>query len=244
MKILLVDDEPITIKVVTKLLNNNNYDVIQANNGKSAIAELNKNSFIDMIISDIVMPEMDGFQLLKYIKSKDNLNKIPVLITSSSDDKDSVIKCIQLGAKDYMLKPLNPQLLLKKIDKILKKVPKSVLVVDDEELILNLLKKILEREKFDVITATSGEKALDMLSSNNIGVVISDIEMPGIDGLELLSKVKAKNKDISVLMITGKGGKYDKNYVLKAGADGYITKPFKNFEITEAVTRHLHSKNS
>ena len=240
MKILLVDDEPIAAKVVTKFLNKNNYEVIQANNGKSAIEELKKSSSINMIISDIVMPEMDGFQLLKYVKSNNNLKKIPVLITSSSDDKDSVVKCIQLGAKDYMLKPINPQLLLKKIDKILKKIPKSILVVDDEELILNLLKKILEREKFNVITTTSGEKALDIISSKNIGVIISDIEMPEIDGLELLSKVKAINKDISVLMITGKGGKYDKDYVLKAGADGYITKPFKNFEITEAVTKHLH----
>jgi len=240
MKILLVDDEPIAAKVVTKFLNKNNYEVIQANNGKSAIEELKKSSSINMIISDIVMPEMDGFQLLKYVKSNNNLKKIPVLITSSSDDKDSVVKCIQLGAKDYMLKPINPQLLLKKIDKILKKIPKSILVVDDEELILNLLKKILEREKFNVITTTSGEKALDIISSKNIGVIISDIEMPEIDGLELLSKVKAINKDISVLMITGKGGKYDKDYVLKAGADGYITKPFKNFEITEAVAKHLH----
>ena len=104
----------------------------------------------------------------------------------------------------------------------------TILVVDDEEDILELVRHHLKREGYEVQIATSGEKALAAARSGAIALIVLDLMLPGIDGLEVTRKLKndPQTKHIPVLMLTAKGEESDVVAGLELGADDYITKPF------------------
>lgn len=112
--VLVVDDEETSQIYFSRQLQQYNLNVVAANHGKQAIAEMGQQPF-DLILLDIIMPEMNGFQVLEAIKANPNLSHIPVVVVSGLDDLDSLIRCIELGAEDYLFKPLNPVLLKARI---------------------------------------------------------------------------------------------------------------------------------
>lgn len=112
-----------------------------------------------------------------------------------------------------------------------------ILVVDDEEMMRELLNKILSREGYNIITACDGEDALQKIASQKFDIVISDMKMPKMNGFELLKHIKADYQNISVIIMTAYGDTYTVKDALLLGADEYITKPFKSYEITLVVER-------
>ena len=113
----------------------------------------------------------------------------------------------------------------------------SILVVDDEEMMRSLLLKILSREGFKVEAAEDGIHALEHLSSSKYDVVISDMKMPRMNGFELLKESKERHPDTAVIIMTAYGDTYTVKDALLLGADEYITKPFKSYEISLVVDR-------
>ena len=112
-----------------------------------------------------------------------------------------------------------------------------ILIVDDEALMRNLLQKILQREGYKTLTAANGTEALNMMASNEVDIVISDLKMPEIDGFALLKELKETYPDVGVIIMTAYGDTYTVKDALLLGADEYITKPFKSHEITLVVER-------
>lgn len=112
-----------------------------------------------------------------------------------------------------------------------------ILVVDDEEDILELIRFHLEREGYQVICAETGEKALATARSSGPGLVILDLMLPGIDGLEVarLMKADAALQDLPIVMLTAKGEEADVVTGLELGADDYITKPFSPRVLTARI---------
>ena len=235
MKILIVEDDKVSSKLIDTILTKNGYETLLAASVQEGISYLESTSHISLIVLDIMMPDEDGFTLLKHLSRQELKMKIPVLMCSAAGDKDSVVKSAALGAVDYIRKPIEPELLQTKVKNIISKWWKTALIVDDEKIIREILKNTLERERFDVLLAESGVAALKLLSSKQVDVVISDIQMPEMSGMDLLSQIKAHYPDLPVIMITGQSGKFDKDDVLTAGADGYINKPFKNIDIIKTV---------
>jgi CheY-like chemotaxis protein len=238
MKVLVVENDPKSSLEINGILTKNGFDVAQATSVKNAVNTLQSDLSIGLIISDINMPESDGFELLKYLRNNKIHKNTPILMCSATGDKESVLKSIRLGAKDFIVKPVNPNTLMEKIHKITR--PRSaprIMVIDDDEFILDVLEKIIERDGYEVITFTSAREALQALESEEVKVIISDIAMPEMDGMELLVNVKARYPKICMLMVTGHAGKYGKESVIDAGADGFISKPFKNIEITRTLQR-------
>jgi DNA-binding NtrC family response regulator len=113
----------------------------------------------------------------------------------------------------------------------------SILVVDDEQLLRDLLVKILSKEGYQVETAVDGEEALEKLRQNRYSLLISDIKMPRLNGFELLKQVKQAYPEMGVIMMTAYGDSFSVKDSLLLGADEYITKPFKSFEIYLIVER-------
>lgn len=111
----------------------------------------------------------------------------------------------------------------------------SVLIVDDEKFIRDILSRIVIREGYHTDTAEDGVEAFDKIRENEFHFVISDINMPNMDGLELLKKIKEHDSGIQVLLITSKAGVHSAEDILRAGADFFITKPFKNAEIAKTL---------
>ncbi len=113
----------------------------------------------------------------------------------------------------------------------------TILVVDDEEMMRSLLSKILTRDGYTLVTAEDGQAALEVLSSRPVSIIISDIKMPRLNGFELLKAVKTKYPEIGMIMMTAYGDTFTVKDALLLGADEYITKPFKSFEISLVVER-------
>ena len=113
----------------------------------------------------------------------------------------------------------------------------NILVVDDEQIMRDLLEKILSREGYNIITATDGVDALEKISSTKVDIVISDMKMPKMNGFELLKHIKADYEGVGMIIMTAYGDTYTVKDALLLGADEYITKPFKSYEISLVVER-------
>jgi len=107
----------------------------------------------------------------------------------------------------------------------------TILVVDDEPNYLIVLSELLKEEGLEVLTAQSGEKGFKIVEDNDLDLVITDMRMPGMGGLELLEAVKSHNKDLPVIMITAFGEVEKAVVAMKAGAYNYLVKPFNNEEL-------------
>ncbi len=113
----------------------------------------------------------------------------------------------------------------------------TILVVDDEAMIRNLLEKILAKEGYKILLAKDGQEALDIISTKKVDIVISDMKMPRMNGLDLLKALKRDRPEIGVVIMTGYGDTYTVKDALLLGADEYITKPFKSYEMLMIVER-------
>lgn len=113
----------------------------------------------------------------------------------------------------------------------------NILIVDDEQIMRDLLNKILSREGYNIITATDGVDALEKINCTKVDIVISDMKMPKMNGFELLKHIKADYEDIGIIIMTAYGDTYTVKDALLLGADEYITKPFKSYEISLVVER-------
>lgn len=118
--ILVVDDNDANREILSRRLKQQGYRIVMAENGYRALEQLERASF-DLVLLDVMMPGMDGHEVLRRIKSDSKLRHIPVLIISANTELDSVIKCIERGAEDYLSKPFNPTLLKARIGAILEK---------------------------------------------------------------------------------------------------------------------------
>ncbi len=102
---------------------------------------------------------------------------------------------------------------------------RKILVVDDQESMRVLLQDMLEAIGYEVTLAEGGEQALGILRESNFDLVLSDLNMPGMDGTALLRSVKSSAPDLPVVIITGYGTFHTEKRVMREGADGYISKP-------------------
>lgn len=115
------------------------------------------------------------------------------------------------------------------------KVKAAVLIVDDEKIIREVLARSVIREGYSVEQATDGRNAMDKLALSPFDIVITDIKMPIMDGMELVKKISVQYPDISIIVITAYADSHTPADTLEAGADRHITKPFKSYEIAEAL---------
>src|ERR1043165_6226118 len=118
--LLVVDDNKVNRILLARGLEQYGHKVETAENGKQALEKLRADSF-DLVLLDIEMPEMNGYQVLEMCLGDSELRDIPVIMTSSLDEVDSVVKCIELGAEDYLNKPINPILLRARVNASLEK---------------------------------------------------------------------------------------------------------------------------
>jgi sigma-B regulation protein RsbU (phosphoserine phosphatase) len=169
-KILIVDDEPFNVDYIEQELEESDYETIVAVNGQEALEKVSAES-PDLILLDIMMPIMDGFEVLKRLKANPETRDIPVIVISASNDLQSVVKGIKIGAEDYLPKPFEPTLLHARITSSLEKKR----LRDLEQLYL----KSLERE-FDI----AREIQMDFLPS----------ELPKVEGWEIAAYFNAAHE--------------------------------------------------
>jgi serine phosphatase RsbU (regulator of sigma subunit) len=169
-KLLIVDDEPFNVDYLEQELEESDYKIISAVNGREALEKVQA-ELPDLILLDIMMPVMDGFEILKYLKANSATRDIPVIVISANNDLGNVVKGIQLGAEDYLPKPFEPVLLRARISSSLEKKH----LRDMQQLYL----KSLERE-------------LDIGREIQQGFLPS--ELPKVSGWEIAAYFKAAHE--------------------------------------------------
>ena len=117
-QILVVDDDPINARFIASLLRENEYDVIVAENGAQALELVGKHEFA-MVVCDLVMPYRDGYSVLRAIRRNEAYRNLPVLLLSMRDREEDIVKGLEEGADDYVIKPFNARELMARIRKIL-----------------------------------------------------------------------------------------------------------------------------
>lgn len=148
--VLAVDDNESNRDMLSRRLLRHGLTVDVAINGIDALAQLEAKAF-DLVLLDIMMPELDGFEVLKRMKASDNLRHIPVVMISALDELESVVRCIEAGAEDYLSKPFNPTLLRARIGACLEK--KALRDQEQEYLAtIETTQKRLKRELDDATT--------------------------------------------------------------------------------------------
>jgi DNA-binding response OmpR family regulator len=117
--ILIVDDNAMNRDMLSRRLQREGYDILCASNGRDGLDTVAK-SDIDLILLDILMPEMDGYQVLRELKKDPATARLPVIMLTAVNDVDSVKRCIDLGADDYLIKPFNSVLLRSRIEVVIR----------------------------------------------------------------------------------------------------------------------------
>ena len=242
-KILVIDDEPAIAQLIKINLEADGYEVDTALDGMEGI-EKAKASPPDVITLDVLMPGMNGFQVMELLKKNPGTADIPVIFISivEGPQKD---RGFHLGAVDFLTKPIEYGELLKSLKKIessigkVTGVKKEVLVIDDERDVANLIKVNLEDQGYDVFVAYNGPDAIAIARERKPEVIILDLAMPGMDGFSVMKVLKQdkETEHIPIIVLTGHDTKGYKQKSLMLGAAQYMTKPFSEKDIVEEIKK-------
>lgn len=136
-----------------------------------------------------------------------------------------------------------PQLFLKGTDPMSSMNPATILLVDDDPLVRDCAARLLQEQGLRVISSSDGQEALDQLGNELVDVVLSDIKMPGLTGLELLEKIRARDPEIPVLLMTGYADLEMAVAAIQGGVFDFILKPFNLPQLFHAVDKALNFKH-
>ena len=123
-KILIIDDSELMLKMISDILVSAGFDVVTANNGKTGIKKVREEK-PDLVILDIIMPEMNGFEVCKILREDESNNLMPIIIVTAKENEEDKLVGLDIGADDYMIKPANPRELVSRVRNTLKRVDRN-----------------------------------------------------------------------------------------------------------------------
>ncbi|WP_019508829.1 response regulator [Pleurocapsa sp. PCC 7319] len=221
--ILVIDDDPTIHDLLKRFLGKKGFEVKTAISGAEGIS-LAKQLQPEAITLDVMMPGMDGWSVLTALKANPQTADIPVVMMSMIDDQNLGYA---LGAAEYLLKPVNNKQLESILDKF-KPVSNSdsILVVEDDPGVREMLCRQLRKEDWRVIEAENGREALLKLSNHSPGIILSDLMMPEMDGFELVYKLRQHEKwrSIPVIILTAKSITTEERQMLNGGVSKIFEK--------------------
>jgi len=264
-RILIVDDSTTNRLVLKEQLKKWSCLTDEASDGIAALEKLinakEKGEPFDIAILDLEMPKMNGIDLAKVIKEDNTLKSTRIVIMASIGEKGDTAHLQSIGASAYLIKPvkqshLHDCLLTVMREKqsvkrnehapivtrrsISKKHLKKILIAEDNEINRAVAVGILEKLGYHAKTAENGAAAIKELSNDYYDLVLMDIQMPGIDGLETTEIIRnptssVKNHYIPVIAMTAHAEKNIRNKCLKAGMNSYISKPIEPEVLTKIL---------
>ncbi len=227
-----------------KELKRNFFDTVIAKDGMHAL-KIFQQEQIDIILLDVGLPDMDGLEILKKVKAEKP--DCEVIIVTGFGNQDLAIKSLRWGAIDYIEKPLNIKDLHAALGRAQEKLShneelgykNTLLVIDDEQDIVKHLTRFLENEGFQVFGALSGKEGISIIKNNKVDVVLTDINMADMNGIEVLKQIKKLYPDIEGIVVTGRKDQDLAIKSLRAGAIDYLVKPFDLDELLISVSKAL-----
>jgi PAS domain S-box-containing protein len=221
--VLVVDDEPTARELMARHLRRAGYQVVEAADGRAGL-EAARASRPDVITLDVLMPQMDGWAVLKELKSDPALADIPVIMATITDERNLGIA---LGASEYLTKPIDRERLAAILARYSRAdAPRRVLVVEDDESARALIRRALESEGWEVDEAENGRVALERIAESEPALVLLDLMMPEMDGFEFLETLRDPSDPsrVPVVVITAKELTEEDHLRLNGGVERIVQK--------------------
>jgi CheY-like chemotaxis protein len=221
--VLVVDDDPAVLDLLTRSLSKEGYSVRTAQSGQDALM-LARELKPRLITLDVMMPSMDGWSVLTALKADPLTRDIPVVMVSIVDDKPLGFA---LGAADYLTKPIDRNRLT---EVLAKHAPRSegrlALVIDDLPDNRGVLRHGLEREGWTVIEAENGRAGLDLFTERKPNLILLDLMMPVMDGFEFLRELRYRDdgRSVPVVVVTAKELTTAERDILRACVENVVLK--------------------
>jgi two-component system sensor histidine kinase/response regulator len=263
--VLVVDDNATNRRVLSDWLSHWGMWPMLAESGLAALKLIESVvEPIPLILTDVHMPEMDGFEFLKHIKIHSQIPTV-IMLTSGSYAGD-VARSRELGAEAYLIKPVRRSELLQTIVQVLLKHPPTyhpvstwresvrrletelraqpsrglhILVAEDNIINQRYVVSVLQNEGYSTVVAGNGREALAALERESFDVVLMDVHMPDMDGFEATSSIRARERftgtRLPIVAVTAHAMTSDRDKCMAAGMDAYVSKPIRKSELIEAI---------
>ena len=227
--ILVVDDNQDLLETFAMILKRRGFTVETAADGAAAVDKFREQTF-DVTLMDIVMPEMNGVEAFKKIREMEP--GAPVFLMTAYSDEELIETARTAGINDIINKPI-------RIDQLMMLIMQAagvgpILIVDDDSDIRETLTRILELDGNEVVTAASGEEAVDIAAHQPCRMAFIDVKLPHIDGLETFLRLKEMNPDLPTVMMTGFRNEV-RDALERAQQDAGVTCLYKPFDPAAAA---------
>jgi len=237
VRVLLVSANPNLASELTQVFDAEEDLILQADSARKAIQTFAADPEIDLVVVEVAGKSSGSLQFLREFKTDRRRAMIPVVAAGRGFDAETVRAFIDLRVDDIVALPLDKETYRTRIQKLCDDKRPTILVVDDEPAIRELLEDMLKWERFRILLATSADEAIQLVEENRVDLVVSDVAMPGKSGHELLTFLKKNYPNLPVIMITGCGDKETLRKLMVIGADGFFTKPFHSNELIATMHR-------
>ncbi|MBF0317614.1 MAG: response regulator [Nitrospirae bacterium] len=247
-KILLIEDDEMARKQLVKFIQKEGFEVLEAEDGCVGVS-LFRSEKPHIVITDMKMPGMSGIEVIQTVKQISPDTDI-ILITAFGET-DVAITALREGVLDYIKKPIDlrwlrttlgraKERLVMREGQILQPV---ILLVEDEELPRKRLARVLEKEKWKVIQAVDGEDAVKLFNLNKTDIVLTDIKMPKMNGLQALHQMRVMNGDFEAIVFTGYGDEDSAIQAMRDGAINFLKKPVDIEQLIVAIEKALEHQH-
>jgi len=269
---MVIEDNDTNRIILDQMLKQWDIVVDSYSNGTSAIAKLRHDPDYDVIICDYHMPRFDGLDAVHYIRENLSIkpDRLPViLLHSASNDPDLHRKCESMGVRFLLSKPVKPDELFEYLSVIrspeaaelrspvatgnpalLGNAPFDVLIVEDVELNMMLIKAVVLRDfpKFRIFEARDGIAALDLYQSRPLDIILMDVQMPGMDGLEATRRIREMESEtgehVPIIALTAGAYKEEQERCFKAGMDDFLQKPIDQIKLQRILSTLASGKTT
>ena len=264
LRVLVIDDNSTNRRILRAMLTHWGMIPAEAEGGQAGLNALQEaaraQAPFQLILLDVMMPDMDGFAVLEQIQRRPLINRPTILMLSSADRSGDIVRARELGATAYLVKPVGLSELLDRIQTAVRQRPEPVdakqtvtasvpaakpgpflriLVADDNPLNQLVAKRTLEKAGHTVVVANNGGAALDALEHAPFDLVLMDVQMPEMDGFQATARIREtelkSGKHQQIVAMTAHALIGDRERCLEAGMDGYVSKPIKTIELFSAI---------
>jgi PAS domain S-box-containing protein len=257
-RILVVDDNTTNRTILLELLTSWGMQPRAVESGAAALDELERARAdrcpYEVVLIDAVMPEMDGFALAGQIRARAAFDGVALVMLSSSVAPGERARCREMGVGAYMTKPVKQSELLEAIQGVLHHRSTAtesaaapavegrglrVLLVEDNVVNRMLAARVLQKRGHEVVNAADGREAVDLIARERFDIVLMDVQMPVMDGLEATREIRRREREsgghVPIVAMTAHVMRGDRERCLEAGMDAYLSKPIQAEELLRTV---------
>jgi two-component system, sensor histidine kinase and response regulator len=260
--ILIVDDNETNRRILTGILRSWELEPIIASSAPEALVLLRRGVDVGrpvrVVVTDIHMPEMDGFGLAERIKAVPDLSGVGIIMLTSGETHGDIERSRAMGVSAHLTKPArrnelraaifqamrahpNRSTIVPARTRAVSATPRRILLVEDVPVNQMLAVRILEKAGHAVVVANNGVEGLAALEREHFDVVLMDVQMPEMDGFEASATIRAREREsgdyVPIIAMTAYAMTGDRERCLAAGMDGYISKPIRARELVDAVDK-------